>query len=187
MFDFFNDYIDGGERLLKNLKILMNPVHALTAPLVLFKKSAGDWLVNYENLKKLDERQLSNDLITERHKLLNSGAGIVSKIKTMGFYSDNLQRTNLGFVPVIAGGVVVAAAGLMAYWTTDYLKFKDKFAEYKSLIDSGMSHEQASKVVKELTESGGIFSGLEGVAKNAAIAGGLFVAYKLAQRKGLIK
>lgn len=182
----FDDFLQGKSDLTKKLKLLMNPIVSMSNPMDKFKEAMREWFNDFESLKKLNDSELSPELRAEKYTLINRGQSIINKIKILGITADTFKASNLGFVPIIAGGVIVTAAGLMVYWTTDFLKFKERFAEYKTLRASGMSHDQAKKVVNEIESKNSIFDNLSGVAKNAAIAAGLFVAYKIAKSKGFL-
>lgn len=186
MSDFFDNYIEGSEDLLKKLKILMNPVNAITSPIELFKKTAKEWYNDYTSLTRISNEQLSPELIAHKNRLLKRGEFIMDKIRLMGFTSDQLQNSGLGIIPLLAGGVIATAAGLMVYWTTDFIKFSDRFAEYKSLREAGLNHGNATRMINEIETKPGAFDKIKDVSKNVAIAGGLFVVYKIAKNSGWV-
>ena len=175
--DWLNSLWDTGEKLLGNLKYLINPVGAAGSDAVVkLKATASAWLNDYYTLREIPDSQLSPELIREKRRLLIQGQYVIDKIKLIGFGSDFITR-QLGALPLIPIAVIVSAAGLMYYWTIDYQKFKTRAAEYRSLRDSGLTHSQAEATIKTIDSQGGIFADLQGITKYATIGGGLFLAY----------
>jgi len=159
---------------------LVNPFYAAGASGVkLLKEKAIEWYKTYQELEKIPDSELSESLYLEKQSLLKRGKNIVYKIRSMGLGADVLQE-GLGALPIIAVGVIVTAASLMLYWTYDFIKFKNKLAEYRSVIASGGSVNDATHLIRAL-EPDGFLAGTGKVMKYGLILGGLFVGYKIAQ------
>ena len=146
-------------QLISDLKYLLIPG---VGSVVALKNAAKNWYQQYQELLSTPDNQLSPELLIEKRDLQNRGKNIMEKIETLGLTADTLQG-NLGALPFIAIGVIVTAAGMMLYWTYDFVKFRDKLNEYKSLRASGMTHQQATDAIKVI--DGGIFSNIEGATK----------------------
>ena len=187
---FFDDWwssTKGGAILLyEDLKALANPiVSAAMVPIDKFKATAAEWLAQYNELLEIPDSELTPELLKEKRALVSRGQSIVSKIETLGLGVDALNG-RLGFVPVVAGGVIAVAAGLMMYWTIDYIKFKDKLSAYKAMREKGASHKDAINVIKS-SDSSPLLNSAENIAKYVALGGAAYFAYKLAKQYRLLK
>lgn len=182
---WFNFNTDSAFSLVGTLLKLVNPVYAAsTGAINLLKDAAKKWYGTYLELEKIPNSTLSRELYKEKIDLINRGQSIIDKIKMMGLGADALQG-ELGAVPFIAIGVILTAASLMLYWTYDFIKFKDKLAEYRAARKSGASVGEATALVNSLDP--GWFSGLNQLAKYGIYAGGLFTMYKIAQYQKWVK
>lgn len=180
--DFFGDFVDGSERLISKLKILANPAKSIiSAPIDKLKSAAAEWEKDYNALVSIPDSQLSPELIAEKNALIKRGGSIISKIKLMGYTSDNMSKNGLEIAPLIAGGVIATAAGLMLYWTTDYIKFKERMAEYKTLRASGVSAKAATKIVNDIVAKPSIFSDMSTAMKTGGILAGGTALYFVAK------
>lgn len=150
------------QSLIDLLKKLVIPGYATIAE---FKKVAQQWLQKYSELRQIPDNQLTPELRAKKADLLARGDSIMKKIESLGITADALNGVNsqLGFAQIVAAGVIVVAAGMMLYWTYDFVKFRDKLNEYKSMRASGMTHQQATDAIKVI--EGGIFSNIEGASK----------------------
>ncbi len=183
---WFNFNTESAYGLVHTLLKLVNPVYAASTGAVnLLKEAASKWYATYLELEKIPNKDLSRELYKEKIDLINRGQSIIDKIKMMGLGADTLQG-QLGALPVIAIGVILTAASLMLYWTYDFIKFKDKLAEYRAARLSGASIKDATSVVDALN-TGGLFSGVNKLVQYGIVAGGLFTMYKIAQTQRWIK
>lgn len=183
---WFNFNTDSVTSLIGTLLKLVNPVYAASTGAVnLLKDAASKWYGTYLELEKIPNSSLSRDLYKEKISLINRGQSIIDKIKMMGLGADTLQG-QLGALPFIAIGVILTAASLMLYWTYDFVKFKNKLAEYRAARKSGSSVAEATEMVNSLNTTG-LFSGLNKFVQYGIVAGGLFTAYKIAQSQKWIK
>lgn len=182
---WFTFNTDSTAGLINSLLKLVNPFYASASTgVTLLKKAASEWYQTYLELEKIPNKSLSRELYTQKISLINRGRSIIDKIKMMGLGADTLQN-QLGVVPLIAVGVILSAAGLMLYWTYDFIKFKNKLAEYQAARKSGASVSEATDIVNAL--DAGFFSGMNKMSKYGLYAGSLFVAYKIAQSQKWIK
>jgi len=173
-------------KLQTQTRELLNPLNLIVDPLGKLKAVMRGWVVVYDDLKAIDPTTLNKPLRGARARLLKSGAAIVNRMRTMGIAADTASGDSLGFVPVIAAGVIAASAGLVLYWLSDYKKFSEKLNEYNSLRESGLSPDQAASVIKKLDGGGGFTDGVVRVAKVGGAIGGMWIAWKFLKKRGLI-
>jgi hypothetical protein len=176
-FDFNTDLtLSNVDKLLK----LVNPIYAVGSNAVSkLKESAREWYQSFQELKKIPDGELSRELLIEKKDLETRGNSIMGKIQALGIGADTLQG-QMGAIPLLAVGVIGTAAGLMLYWTYDFIKFKDRFAVYRAAIASGESPLNAMRIVQGL-EPKGMFSGYTNFLKYGVILGGGFAAYKISK------
>lgn len=184
--NWFNINTKSTAGLIDSLLRLINPVYAASAGATgMLKDAAKKWYGTYVELQKIPDASLSKILYQDKVSLLKRGKSIMDKIRIMGLSADKLQA-QLGAVPLLAVGVVLSAAGLMLYWTYDFIKFKDKLAEYRAARKSGASVGEATAIIREL-ETPGFLAGVNKLAKFGLYAGGFLVAYKFAQSFGKVR
>jgi hypothetical protein len=177
-FDFNTDLtLSNVDKLLK----LVNPIYAVGSNAVSkLKESAREWYQSFQELKKIPDGELSRELLIEKKNLETRGNSIMGKIQALGIGADTLQG-QMGAIPLLAVGVIGTAAGLMLYWTYDFIKFKDKLAVYRAARKSGESVSSATGIMNSLNTRSGLFSGFTNFLKYGVILGGGYAAYKIAK------
>lgn len=182
-FNFFDNWWErtkgGAEALANDLGKLVKftpigaTVQAAQDAMTIFKKKAVEWYQEVQILKAVPDSSLSPQLLQEKHALVNRANSIINKVQLLGINLDDLQK-ELGAIPAIAAVGMGAVAGLMLYWTYDFIKFKNKLAEYKTLREAGTSHADALNLIKNL-ETKPLFSGVSNIVKWGAIGVGAMI------------
>lgn len=176
----------GAASLYIDLKELANPIISTAMiPVEKVKEAAREWIAQYNDLRNIDTMEMPAELLKERKSLLHRGQSVIDKIKTLGFGVDTLSG-QMGLIPLVVGGAISVVAGLMMYWTADYLKFMERWTRYESLISKGFTHKNAMDTINGMERSS-TTDNLKDVVKYVGVIGLGYVAYQFAKKQKWIK
>lgn len=179
---WLNETFKSQDSLIKTLRTLINPAYSIASnSRELLRKASSEWYKKYQLVLKVKDTNLPPDLLNMKRDLSSRGSSIMSKISAIGFTGDVLSA-RLGALPLIGATVIVTSAGMMLYWTLDFIKFRDRLAEYKALRARGVDHKTAVATVDAI-DGTGFIKNLNSIIRNGAIIGGGIIALHLLTKK----
>lgn len=114
------------------------------------KKAAREWAAKVVNLHKSDVPQ---NMQKDKEGLLayaKTVKNLIEKVFPNFDLIENGDSNQLGWIPIIAGAAIAAAAAAIAKWTYDYNKFMARLKEYNKLRAEGVSGQDAAKILSTL-------------------------------------
>ncbi len=144
------------------------------------QQKAREWALK---VVELHNTKVPAEFEGQKAKLLYAAKTIKDTLeKTIGKASYLEPMNQLGFLPILVGGTVIAGSiAAITKWTLDYKTFSDKIAQQNRLIASGLSPQQAANVVNS-----GVSFSFSTLAKYALPAFGVgLLAYFLTRKKGV--
>ena len=129
-----------------------------TGVIIAFKKKVAAWWAKVEELRAADVSG-SPSLTKDKEKLLRWADRIKVTLEKIPFL-DDLGLGEMAAVPLIPIALVLGVVGVIAKWTTDFVKWKLKYNEYRALKKAGASTQVAAKISQSLAGETNIFESL---------------------------
>lgn len=123
------------------------------------REKAKQWAYDVQAIYNTD---VPPSLAGEKAALLTRAKAIKETLESVLGTVDELAPMQLGFLPLVGGAAIAAAAAAVTAWYVSRDSFMEKVNAYNGLKKDGVPHEQAMAIVT-------------GLAKKPSIAGSLSV------------
>lgn len=143
-------------------------------PIATLRQKAREWA---NDVQSLSRRALPIELEPERQRLMNWAKKIKVTVESVLGTVDEFAPLNLGFLPIVVGGVTVAGAmAAVAAWYKPYLTLVKNADIYDGLVKDGLSPSEAARIAYR--EKPTFLGNLKSLGVLALLGGGMFLLSK---------
>lgn len=154
-----------------------------------FKMKAREW---WSVVSRLKTMAVPASLESERRRLVGLAESVKDAIKKVTSISDSLAipgLSGMGALPLVPIAAVGAALAAISWWSSQYVAFRKKMAEYQyqqDLVAQGVDPIKAAQLAKEQAAAGEEPTGpLALLLKNwqlVALGVGAFFVYRMMKK-----